>query len=90
MFVIFRNGSEERIINTDQINAIWEDKSSKQPRFHVEYFGGGFGFNSLYWNGFNRGVVTLGDVWLALRYFEKLNILYDPKEELRRANATSR
>lgn len=32
MFVIFRNGSEERIINTDQINAIWEDKSSKQPR----------------------------------------------------------
>ena len=50
MLVIFRNGSEERIINTDQINAIWEDKSSKQPRFHVEYFGGGFDFNLLGWN----------------------------------------
>ena len=72
MFVIFRNNSEERIINTNQINAIWQDKTSEQPYFRVEYFGGGFGFNSLEWNGFFRGTPTLSDVWLALRFFERL------------------
>lgn len=72
MFVIFKNNSEERIINTDQINAIFRDEDQKEPYFRVEYFGGGFGFNSLEWNGFFRGTPTLSDVWLALRYFEKL------------------
>lgn len=72
MFVIFRNNSEERIINTDQINAIFRDEDQKEPYFRVEYFGGGFGFNSLEWNGFFRGTPTLSDVWLALKYFEKL------------------
>lgn len=72
MFVIFRNNSEGRIINTDKINAIWQDKTSEQPYFRIEYFGGGFGFNSLEWNGFSRGTPTLEDIWLALRYFEKL------------------
>ena len=73
MFVIFRNNSEERIINTDKINSIWQDKTSEQPYFRVEYFGGGFGFNSLEWNGFFKGTPTLSDVWLALRYFERKN-----------------
>lgn len=72
MFVVFRNNSEERIINTDKINSIWQDKTSEQPYFRVEYFGGGFGFNSLEWNGFFRGTPTLSDVWLALRYFERI------------------
>lgn len=72
MFVIFKNNSEERIINTDQINAIFRDEDQKEPYFRVEYFGGGFGFNLLEWNGFFRGTPTLSDVWLALRYFEKL------------------
>lgn len=73
MFVIFRNNSEERIINTDKINAIWQDKTSEQPYFRIEYFGGGFGFNSLEWNDFIRKLVTINDVWRALRLFEKLN-----------------
>lgn len=72
MFVTFRNNQEERIINTDQINAIFRDEDQKEPYFRVEYFGGGFGFNSLEWNGFFRSTPTLSDVWLALRYFEKL------------------
>lgn len=72
MFVVFRNNSEERIINTDKINSIWQDKTSEQPYFRVEYFGGGFGFNSLEWNGFFRGTPTLSDVWLVLRYFERI------------------
>lgn len=73
MFVIFRNNSEERIINTDKINAIWQDKTSEQPYFRIEYFGGGFGFNLLEWNDFTRKLVTINDVWRALRLFEKLN-----------------
>ena len=37
MFVIFRNNSEERIINTDQINTIFRDEDQKEPYFRVEY-----------------------------------------------------
>lgn len=73
MFVIFRNNSEERIINTDKINSIWQDKTSEQPYFRVEYFGGVFKFHSMEWNGFFKGTPTLSDVWLALRYFERKN-----------------
>lgn len=73
MFVIFRNNSEERIINTDQINAIFRDEDQKEPYFRVEYFGGDFNFHSMEWNGFFKGTPTLSDVWLALRYFERKN-----------------
>ena len=73
MFIIFRNDSEERLINTDQINAIWQDKTSKEPYFRVEYFGGGFNFHSMKWNGYFKGTPTLSDVWRALRYFERKN-----------------
>ena len=73
MFVIFRNNSEDRIINTDQINAIFRDEYQKEPYFRVEYFGGGFNFHSMEWYGFFRGTPTLSDVWLALRYFERKN-----------------
>lgn len=73
MFIIFRNDFEERLINADKINAIWQDKTSEEPYFRVEYASGGFGFNSLYWNGFSRRIETLPDAWLALRLFEKLN-----------------
>nr|DAM98818.1 MAG TPA: hypothetical protein [Caudoviricetes sp.] len=72
MFVIFRNDSEERLINTDQINAIWQDKTSEQPYFRVEYFGGGFGFNSLECNGFTKKLLTINDVRYALSICEKL------------------
>ena len=73
MFVIFRNNSEDRIINTDQINAIFRDEDQKEPYFRVEYFGGGFNFHSMEWNGIFKGTSTLSDVWLALRYFEIKN-----------------
>lgn len=73
MFVIFKNNFEERIINTNQINSIFRDEDQKEPYFRVEYFGGGFNFHSMEWNGFFRGTPTLSDVWLALRYFERKN-----------------
>lgn len=73
MFVTFRNNFEERIINTNQINAIFQTEDQKEPYFRVEYFGGGFNFHSMEWNGFFRGTPTLSDVWLALRYFERKN-----------------
>ena len=73
MFVIFRNNSEDRIINTDQINAIFRDEDQKEPYFRVEYFGGGFNFHSMEWNGIFICTSTLSDVWLALRYFEIKN-----------------
>lgn len=72
MFVIFRNNSEERLINTDLISAIMKDENNEQPCFCVEYSSGWFKFHSLEWNGFFRGTPTLADVWLALRYFERL------------------
>lgn len=73
MFVIFRNNLEERIINTDQINSIFRSGDQKEPYFRVEYFGGGFNFHSMEWNGVFKGTPTLSDVWLALRYFERKN-----------------
>lgn len=75
MFVIFRNNFEECLINTDKINSIWQDvTNSTQPYFRVEYIGGGgFGFNSLEWNGFFRGTPTLKDIALALMEFEEMN-----------------
>lgn len=73
MFVIFKNNSEERIINTDQINAIFRDEDQKEPYFRVEYFGGGFNFHSMEWNGFFESTPKLEDVLLALRYFERKN-----------------
>lgn len=73
MFVIFRNNLEERIINTDQIKSIFWSGDQKEPYFRVEYFGGGFNFHSMEWNGFFKGTPTLSDVWLALRYFERKN-----------------
>lgn len=73
MFVIFRNNSEDRIINTDQINAIFRDEDQKEPYFRVEYFGGGFSFDSLEWNRFIRKAETLENVWNALKLFERLN-----------------
>ena len=90
MFVIFRNNSEERLINIGLISAIMKDENNEQPCFRVEYPSGWFKFHSLEWNGFFRGTPTLADVWLALRYFEKLNILYDPKKELRGDNVAGR
>lgn len=73
MFILFKNESEERLINTDRITAIWEDKTSKEPYFRIEYFGGGFSFDSLEWNRFIRKAETLEDVWNALKLFERLN-----------------
>lgn len=73
MFVIFRNNSEERIINTNQINSIFRNEDQKEPYFRVEYFGGGFNFHSLEWNGFFECTPKLEDVLLALRYFERKN-----------------
>lgn len=73
MFVVFRNNFEERLINTNQINSIFRDEDQKEPYFHVEYFGGGFKFHSMEWNGYFRATPTLSDVWLALRYFERKN-----------------
>lgn len=75
MLVIFRNNFEERLINTDKISAIWQDTTnSTQPYFRVEYIGGGgFGFNSLEWNGYFRGTPMLKDVTLALMEFEEMN-----------------
>lgn len=73
MFVIFRNNSEERLINTNQINAIFRTEDQKEPYFRVEYFGGRFEFHSMEWNGIFKGTPTLSDVWLALRYFERKN-----------------
>ena len=73
MLVIFKNEHDERLINTDKISAIWKNKASKQPDFFVEAHIGGMRFNSLEWNGLTKECVTLNDVWLALRYFEKLN-----------------
>ena len=73
MIILFRNDSDERLINTDQINAIWQDKTSKEPYFRVEYFGGGFGFNSLESNRYIRKVKTLEDVWNALKLIKRLN-----------------
>lgn len=73
MFVIFRNNSEERIINTDQINSIFRDEDQKEPYFHVEYFGGGFKFHSMEWNGYFRATPTLSDVEFALMKFEEMN-----------------
>ena len=70
MFVIFRNNSEERIINTNQINSIFRDEDQKEPYFRVEYFGGRFEFHSMEWNGFFRCTPTLDDVELALMEFE--------------------
>lgn len=77
MFVIFKNNSEERLINTGLISAIMKDESNEQPCFRVEYSSGWFKFHSLEWNGFFRGTPTLADVWLALRYFERLNKIED-------------
>lgn len=73
MLVIFRNNSEERLINTNQINAIFRTEDQKEPYFRVEYFGGVFNFHSMEWNGFFRGTSTLDDVLLALKYFEGKN-----------------
>lgn len=72
MLVMFRSNHDERLINTDSINAIFQNKDSKEPYFYVEYSHGSFGFNVLNWNGFFRGCVTLEDVFLAFRYFEKM------------------
>lgn len=77
MFVIFKNDFEERLINTDKITAIWQDTESQQPSFRLEYFGGWFRFNALCLNGFIREVASLGDVWLSLRNFERLNKIED-------------
>lgn len=73
MFVIFRNNQEERLINTNQINAIFRTEDQKEPYFRVEYFGGGFNFHLMEWNGIFRAVPTLKDVELALMKFEKMN-----------------
>lgn len=73
MFVIFKNDSEERLININQINAIWQDKISKEPYFRIEYFGGGFSFNSLESNRYIRKFKTLEDVWNALKLIKRLN-----------------
>lgn len=73
MFVIFKNNLEDRIINTNQINAIFQAEDQKEPYFRVEYFGGGFNFHSMEWNGFFEATPTLYDVWSALRYFERKN-----------------
>ena len=73
MFVIFRNNFEERIINTNQINSIFRNEDQKEPHVRVEYFGGGFNFHSMEWNGIFKGTPTLSDVWLALKYFERKN-----------------
>lgn len=73
MFVTFRNNFEERIINTNQINAIFRTEDQKEPYFRVEYFGGGFNFHSMEWNGFFKCTPKLEDVLLALRYFERKN-----------------
>ena len=73
MFVIFKNDSEERLININQINAIWQDKTSKEPCFHIEYFGGRFSFNSLESNRYIRRVKTLEDAWNALKLIKRLN-----------------
>ena len=73
MFVIFRNNSEERIINTDKINSIFRDEDQKEPYFRVEYFGGGFNFHSMERNGYFRATPTLKDVEFALTKFEEMN-----------------
>lgn len=73
MFVIFRNNSEERLINTNQINSIFQTEDQKEPYFRVEYFGGGFNFHSMEWNDIFRATPTLKDVELALMKFEKMN-----------------
>lgn len=73
MFVIFRNNSEERIINTNQINSIFRDEDQKEPYFRVEYFGGGFNFHSMEWNGFFIATPTMKDVEFALMKFEEMN-----------------
>lgn len=73
MFVIFRNNQEERLINTNQINAIFRTEDQKEPYFRVEYFGGGFNFHSMEWNGIFRATPTLKDAELALMKFEKMN-----------------
>lgn len=73
MFVVFRNNFEERLINTNQINSIFRDEDQKEPYFHVEYFGGGFKFNSMEWNGCFRATPTLKDVEFALMKFEEMN-----------------
>lgn len=73
MFVVFRNNFEERLINTNQINSIFRDEDQKEPYFHVEYFGGGFKFHSMEWNGCFRATPTLKDVEFALMKFEEMN-----------------
>ena len=73
MFVIFRNNSEERIININQINSIFRDEDQKEPYFRVEYFGGGFNFHSMEWNGFFVATPTMKDVEFALMKFEEMN-----------------
>lgn len=73
MFVIFRNNLEERIVNTNQINSIFRDEDQKEPYFRVEYFGGGFNFHSMEWNGYFRATPTLKDVEFALMKFEEMN-----------------
>lgn len=80
MFVIFQNDFEDRLININQINAIWKEKASEQPRFRIEYFGGGFSFDSIEWNHFSRRIGTLDDVWNTLNLFKKLDKL-DKKVE---------
>ena len=73
MFVIFRNNSEERLINTNQITAIFRNEGQKEPYFRVEYFGGWFNFHSMERNGFFRATPTMKDVEFALMMFEKMN-----------------
>lgn len=73
MFVIFRNDFEDRLININQINAIWKEKASEQPSFRIEYFGGGFRFDSIEWNHFPRKIKTLDDVLNTLKIFKKLD-----------------
>lgn len=73
MFVIFRNNLEECIINTNLINSIFRDEDQKEPYFRVEYFGGGFNFHSMEWNGYFIATPTLKDVEFALMKFEEMN-----------------
>ena len=73
MFVIFRNDSEGRLININQINAIYEDKFIENPRFRIEYYGGLFSFYSIEWNHFSRKIETLDDFFNTLKLFKKLD-----------------
>ena len=78
MFVIFRNDSDSRLININQINAIYEDKFSENPRFRIEYSKGLFSFDSIEWNHFSRKIETLDDVLNTLKIFKKLDKEVEP------------